>query len=128
MPVTPADLAIWKQRRERFVMLTAYDALTARVLDEAGIPLLLVGDSVGNNVLGYETTIPVTMEEALVFTAAVARGVGNALVVADLPFGAYQASTSQAVGNAARLVKAGANGPKVEGGRPSPQGVRRMAH
>ena len=59
MPVTPADLAVWKQRRERFVMLTAYDALTARVLDEAGIPLLLVGDSVGNNVLGYETTLPV---------------------------------------------------------------------
>ena len=68
-------------------MLTAYDALTARVLDEAGIPLLLVGDSVGNNVLGYDTTIPVTMEEALVFTAAVARGARNALVVADLPFG-----------------------------------------
>ena len=95
MPVTPADLAVWKQRRERFVMLTAYDALTARVLDEAGIPLLLVGDSVGNNVLGYDTTIPVTMEEALVFTAAVARGARNALVVADLPFGAYQASAAR---------------------------------
>ena len=65
MPVTPADLAVWKQRRERFVMLTAYDALTARVLDEAGIPLLLVGDSVGNNVLGYDTTIPVTMSSIL---------------------------------------------------------------
>jgi 3-methyl-2-oxobutanoate hydroxymethyltransferase len=60
MPVTPADLAVWKQRRERFVMLTAYDALTARVLDEAGIPLLLVGDSVGNNVLRYHTTYPLT--------------------------------------------------------------------
>jgi 3-methyl-2-oxobutanoate hydroxymethyltransferase len=121
MPVTPADLAVWKQRRERFVMLTAYDALTARVLDEAGIPLLLVGDSVGNNVLGYDTTIPVTMEEALVFTAAVARGARNALVVADLPFGAYQA-----VANAARLVKAGANAVKLEGGRRSAKAVRRM--
>jgi 3-methyl-2-oxobutanoate hydroxymethyltransferase len=126
MPVTPADLAVWKQRRERFVMLTAYDALTARVLDEAGIPLLLVGDSVGNNVLGYDTTIPVTMEEALVFTAAVARGARNALVVADLPFGAYQASPVQAVNNAARLVKAGANAVKLEGGRRSAKAVRRM--
>jgi 3-methyl-2-oxobutanoate hydroxymethyltransferase len=126
MPVTPADLAVWKQRRERFVMLTAYDALTARVLDEAGIPLLLVGDSVGNNVLGYETTIPVTMEEALVFTAAVVRGAPNALVVADLPFGSYQASAAQAVANAARLVKAGANAVKLEGGRRSAKAVRRM--
>ena len=126
MPVTPADLAVWKQRRERFVMLTAYDALTARVLDEAGIPLLLVGDSVGNNVLGYDTTIPVTMEEALVFTAAVARGARNPLVVADLPFGSYQASTRQAVANAARLVKAGANAVKLEGGRRSAKAVRRM--
>jgi 3-methyl-2-oxobutanoate hydroxymethyltransferase len=108
MPVTPADLAVWKQRRERFVMLTAYDALTARVLDEAGIPLLLVGDSVGNNVLGYDTTIPVTMEEALVFTAAVARGARNP------------------VANAARLVKAGANAVKLEGGRRSAKAVRRM--
>ncbi|HWC41285.1 MAG TPA: 3-methyl-2-oxobutanoate hydroxymethyltransferase [Actinomycetota bacterium] len=126
MPVTPADLAVWKQRRERFVMLTAYDALTARVLDEAGIPLLLVGDSVGNNVLGYETTIPVTMEEALVFTAAVARGASEALVVADLPFGAYQASATEAVANAARLVKAGANAVKLEGGRRSAKAVARM--
>jgi 3-methyl-2-oxobutanoate hydroxymethyltransferase len=126
MPVTPADLAVWKQRRERFVMLTAYDALTARVLDEAGIPLLLVGDSVGNNVLGYETTIPVTMEEALVFTAAVARGASEALVVADLPFGAYQASAAEAVTNATRLVKAGANAVKLEGGRRSARAVAKM--
>ncbi|MFL6221072.1 MAG: 3-methyl-2-oxobutanoate hydroxymethyltransferase, partial [Actinomycetes bacterium] len=126
MPVTPADLAVWKQRRERFVMLTAYDALTARVLDEAGIPLLLVGDSAGNNVLGYDTTIPVTMEEALVFTAAVARGARNALVVADLPFGTYQASAAQAMTNAARLVKAGANAVKLEGGRRSAKAVGRM--
>ena len=73
MPVTLPTSPSGSRRRERFVMLTAYDALTARVLDEAGIPLLLVGDSVGNNVLRYDTTIPVTMEEALVFSAAVAR-------------------------------------------------------
>jgi 3-methyl-2-oxobutanoate hydroxymethyltransferase len=127
MPVSPADLAVWKQRRERFVMLTAYDALTARVLDEAGVPLLLVGDSVGDNVLGYDSTIPVTMAEALTFTAAVARGATNALVVGDLPFGAYQASAADAVRNAARLVKVGANAVKLEGGRRSAKAVRKMA-
>jgi 3-methyl-2-oxobutanoate hydroxymethyltransferase len=126
MPVTTADLAAWKQRRERFVMLTAYDALTARVLDEAGVPLLLVGDSLGNNVLGYDSTIPVTMEESLVFTAAVARGARNAMVVGDLPFGSYQASAAEAFRNAARLVKAGANACKLEGGRRSAKAVRKM--
>jgi len=126
MPVTTADLAAWKQRRERFVMLTAYDALTARVLDEAGVPLLLVGDSLGNNVLGYDTTIPVTMEESLTFTAAVARGARNAMVVGDLPFGSYQASAAEAVRNAARLVKVGANAVKLEGGRRSAKAVRKM--
>ena len=127
MPVTVADLAAWKARGERFVMLTAYDALTARVLDEAGIPLLLVGDSVGNNVLGYETTIPVTVEEAVVFTAAVARGTKNALVVGDLPFGSYQASAAEAMRTAARLVKAGANAVKLEGGRRSTKAVRKIS-
>ena len=126
MPVTVADLAAWKARRERFVMLTAYDALTARVLDEAGIPLLLVGDSLGNNVLGYDSTIPVTMEESLVFTAAVARGVRNAMVVGDLPFGSYQASAADALRNAARLVKVGANAVKLEGGRRSTKAVARI--
>jgi 3-methyl-2-oxobutanoate hydroxymethyltransferase len=126
MPVTVADLAAWKARKERFVMLTAYDALTARVLDEAGIPLLLVGDSLGNNVLGYDSTIPVTMEESLVFTAAVARGAHDAMVVGDLPFGSYQASAADALRNAARLVKAGANAVKLEGGRRSAKAVRRI--
>jgi 3-methyl-2-oxobutanoate hydroxymethyltransferase len=107
-------------------MLTAYDALTARVLDEAGVPLLLVGDSLGNNVLGYDSTIPVTMEESLVFTAAVARGARNAMVVGDLPFGSYQASAEDAMRNAARLVKAGANAVKLEGGRRSAEAVRRI--
>ena len=83
MPVTTADLAAWKQRRERFVMLTAYDALTARVLDEAGVPLLLVGDSLGNNVLGYDSTIPVmghlgfTPQSANAFGRRVVRGRGE---------------------------------------------------
>jgi 3-methyl-2-oxobutanoate hydroxymethyltransferase len=126
MPVTVHDLAAWKARGERFVMLTAYDALTARVLDEAGVPLLLVGDSLGNNVLGYDSTIPVTMEEALVFTAAVARGAANPMIVGDLPFGSYQASAKEAMRNAARLVKAGANAIKLEGGRRSAKAVRRI--
>src|SRR6266536_5020031 len=100
MPVTVHDLAAWKARGERFIMLTAYDALTARVLDEAGVPLLLVGDSLGNNVLGYDSTIPVTMEEAVIFTAAVARGASNPMIVGDLPFGSYQASAKEAMRNA----------------------------
>jgi 3-methyl-2-oxobutanoate hydroxymethyltransferase len=126
MPVTIHDLGAWKARGERFIMLTAYDALTARVLDEAGVPLLLVGDSLGNNVLGYDSTVPVTMEESLVFTAAVARGVRNAMVVGDLPFGSYQASAEDAMRNAARLVKAGANAVKLEGGRRSAEAVRKI--
>ncbi len=126
MPVTVHDLAAWKARGERFIMLTAYDALTARVLDEAGVPLLLVGDSVGNNVLGYDTTIPVTMDEAVVFTAAVARGAKSPMVIGDLPFGAYQASAAEAMRNAARLVKVGASAVKLEGGRRSAKAVRRI--
>jgi 3-methyl-2-oxobutanoate hydroxymethyltransferase len=126
MPVTVHDLAAWKARGERFIMLTAYDALTARVLDEAGVPLLLVGDSMGNNVLGYESTLPVTMEETLVLTAAVARGTSNPMVVGDLPFGSYQASSEEAMRNATRLVKVGANAIKLEGGRRSAEAVRRI--
>jgi 3-methyl-2-oxobutanoate hydroxymethyltransferase len=127
MPVTIADLAAMKARRERFVMLTAYDALTARVLDEAGIPLLLVGDSLGMVVLGHDSTLPVTMEDAVTFTAAVARGARNAVVVGDLPFGSYQASSSEALRNATRLVQAGATAVKLEGGNRSAKAVRKIA-
>jgi 3-methyl-2-oxobutanoate hydroxymethyltransferase len=126
MPVTITDLAAMKARRERFVMLTAYDALTARVLDEAGVPLLLVGDSLGMVVLGHDSTLPVTMEDALVFTAAVARGARNAIVVGDLPFGSYQASSREAVRNATRLMRVGANAVKLEGGARSVKAVRKL--
>ncbi len=126
MPVTVADLAAWKARGERFVMLTAYDALTARVLDEAGIPLLLVGDSLGMVVLGHDSTLPVSMTESLVFTAAVARGARNAMVVGDLPFGSYQASTAEALRNAAGMLKVGAHAVKLEGGVRSVKAVRKM--
>ncbi len=116
--VTVRDLALAKQRGERWPMLTAYDALVAGVFDEAGIPVLLVGDSAANTTLGYDTTVPVTMEELLPMAAAVVRGTSRALVVGDLPFGSYQESTAQAVRNAARYLKeARVHAVKLEGGR-----------
>jgi 3-methyl-2-oxobutanoate hydroxymethyltransferase len=116
MTVTIHDLATWKAEGRRFAMLTAYDFPTARILDEAGIPILLVGDSVANNVLGYENTLPVTMEEMLHHTRAVARGARTAMVVGDLPFLSYQVSIEEGVRNAGRFLKeAGAHAVKLEG-------------
>ena len=106
-----------KQRGERWAMLTAYDMYTAAVFDEAGIPVLLVGDSASNNVYGNETSLPVTVDELLPLARAVTRSVRRALVVADLPFGSYQASPEQAFGTAVRFMKeAGAHAVKLEGG------------
>jgi len=106
-----------KERGERWAMLTAYDHLTAGVFDEAGIPVLLVGDSAANTVLGYRTTVPVTSEELIPLVRAVARGAQRALVVADLPFGSYQASPEQALTTAVRFMKEGeAHAVKIEGG------------
>lgn len=103
--------------KQKLVCLTAYDYATARLLDGAGIHLILVGDSLATPMLGYESTLPVTMEQMLHHTAAVARGVQHALVVADMPFLSYQVSVEQAIGNAGRLVKeAGAHAVKIEGG------------
>ena len=116
MTVTIRDLQAWKAEGTRFAMLTAYDFPTAKIFDEAGIPVLLVGDSVGNNVLGYENTLPVTMEEMLHHTRAVARGVTNALVVGDMPFLSYQVSVEEGVRNAGRFLKEGGAGAvKIEG-------------
>jgi Ketopantoate hydroxymethyltransferase len=116
MTVTIRDLQAWKTDGTRFAMLTAYDFPTAKIFDEAGIPVLLVGDSVGNNVLGYENTLPVTMEEMLHHTRAVARGVTNALVVGDMPFLSYQVSVEEGVRNAGRFLKeGGARAVKIEG-------------
>jgi 3-methyl-2-oxobutanoate hydroxymethyltransferase len=116
MSTTIHDLRAWKQAGKRFAMLTAYDYPTARILDEAGIPVLLVGDSVGNNVLGYDTTLPVTMQEMLHHTKAVTRGARSAMVVGDMPFGSYQVSVSDGIRNAARfLQEGGAHAVKVEG-------------
>jgi 3-methyl-2-oxobutanoate hydroxymethyltransferase len=116
MTVTIHDLRAWKAQGRRFAMLTAYDYPTARILDAAGIPVILVGDSLGQTVLGYETTLPVTMEEMLHHTKAVSRGVGSALVVGDMPFLSYQASIEEGISNAGRFLKeAGAHAVKVEG-------------
>jgi 3-methyl-2-oxobutanoate hydroxymethyltransferase len=106
-----------KKGKERLVCLTAYDVLTARILDEAGIDLLLVGDSLGNVVLGYETTLPVTLDQMLSHTAAVVRARPRALVVADLPYLSFHISPEDTVRNAARFIReAGADGVKLEGG------------
>ncbi|OLT21120.1 3-methyl-2-oxobutanoate hydroxymethyltransferase [Pseudonocardia sp. CNS-139] len=106
-----------KDRGERWAMLTAYDAYTAEIFDEAGIPVLLVGDSAANNVYGYENTLPVTVDEMLPLVKAVVRGARSALVVADLPFGSYQDGPSQALATAVRFMKeGGAHAVKLEGG------------
>lgn len=109
-------LARWKAEGRRWAMLTAYDATTAPVLEEAGIPVLLVGDSAANVVYGYESSLPVTVEELLVLVGAVVRSTRRPLVVADLPFGSYEASDALAVATAARFLKAGAHAVKLEGG------------
>jgi 3-methyl-2-oxobutanoate hydroxymethyltransferase len=117
VPITVRDVRAFKERGERFTMLTAYDAPTARLVDEAGIPLILVGDSLSMVVLGFDSTIPVTMEDMLHHTAAVARGAKNALIVGDMPFMSYQSSVEEGVRNAGRFLKeAGANAVKLEGG------------
>ena len=115
--VTVRDIAAAKTRGEKWPMLTAYDALTAGIFDEAGIPVLLVGDSAGNVVFGYDTTIPVTIDDLIPLTAAVVRGTKRSMVVADLPFGSYQASPAAALQAAVRFMKeAGAHAVKLEGG------------
>jgi 3-methyl-2-oxobutanoate hydroxymethyltransferase len=115
--VTVRDLAAAKARGEKWPMLTAYDALIARVFDDAGIPVLLVGDSAAMVVYGHDTTIPVTVDELIPLTAAVVRGTRRALVVADLPFGSYQTSPEAALSTAIRFLKeTGAHAVKLEGG------------
>jgi 3-methyl-2-oxobutanoate hydroxymethyltransferase len=115
--VTINDLAAAKARGEKWPMLTAYDALVARVFDDAGIPVLLVGDSAGMVVFGHDTTIPVTVDDLIPLTAAVVRGTSRALIVADLPFGSYQSSPEAALATGIRFLKeTGAHAVKLEGG------------
>ena len=116
--VTVRDIAAAKARGEKWPMLTAYDALTAHIFDEAGIPVLLVGDSAAMVVFGHDTTIPVSLNDLIPLTAAVVRGTSRAMVVADLPFGSYQGSPGDALMAATRFMKeSGAHAIKLEGGQ-----------
>ncbi|MFI7514468.1 3-methyl-2-oxobutanoate hydroxymethyltransferase [Micromonospora echinofusca] len=116
--VRTRDLIAAKERGERWPMLTSYDQYTASVFDQAGIPVLLVGDSAANNVFGYETTVPVTAEELLPLVRAVVRATRHALVVGDLPFGSYEEGPTQALRTAVRFMKeGGCHAVKLEGGR-----------
>ncbi|MFQ3590900.1 MAG: 3-methyl-2-oxobutanoate hydroxymethyltransferase [Chloracidobacterium sp.] len=125
--VTPDDLRALKADGKRIVALTAYDRPTAEVCEAAGVDVVLVGDSLGNVLLGYETTIPVTMEEMLHHVKAVARSVRRALVVADMPFLSYQADLTEALRNAGRFLKeGGAQAVKLEGGDRSAETVERL--
>jgi 3-methyl-2-oxobutanoate hydroxymethyltransferase len=120
-------LQAMKQRGQRIAMLTSYDQLTAEIFDQAGIPVLLVGDSAANNVLGYETTLPVTVDELIPLVRAVSRAAHRALVVADLPFGSYQTSPEQALTTSVRFMKeAGAHAVKLEGGAAVVEQVRTL--
>jgi 3-methyl-2-oxobutanoate hydroxymethyltransferase len=121
------ELRAMKERGEKIAMLTAYDYPTAKILDAAGVPVILVGDSLGMVVLGYDSTIPVTMEEMLHHTKAVVRGTERAIVVGDMPFMSYQTSVEDALRNAGRfLQEAGATAVKLEGGASMAETVSRL--
>jgi 3-methyl-2-oxobutanoate hydroxymethyltransferase len=117
MRVTISQIKAMKQKGEKITMLTAYDYITAKIVDEAGIPMILVGDSLGNVVMGYDSTIPVTLDVMLHHTKAVVRGAKNALVIGDMPFMTYQISDEEAIRNAGRfLQETGCQAVKLEGG------------
>jgi 3-methyl-2-oxobutanoate hydroxymethyltransferase len=124
--ITSTTLWEKKQKHEPITCLTAYDYPSARLLDEAGIDIVLVGDSLGMVMLGYENTLPVTVEEMLHHTRAVRRGVKRAFLVTDMPFASYHVSGKEAVRNAARFIKAGAESVKIEGGEKRSQLVERL--
>ena len=127
MRVTVNQIREMKQKGEKITMITAYDYTTAKVVDEVGIPLILVGDSLGMVVLGYESTIPVTMDVMLHHTKAVVRGVKNAMVVGDMPFMTYHVSVEDALRNAARFIQeAGCQAVKLEGGVTVADKVKRI--
>jgi len=127
MRITINQIRDMKQKGEKIAMLTAYDYPTAKIVDEAGIPLILVGDSLGMVVLGYESTIPVTMEEMLHHTRAVVRGTKQAMVIGDMPFMTYHVSVEEALRNAARFIQEGeAQAVKLEGGITVAEKVRKI--
>jgi 3-methyl-2-oxobutanoate hydroxymethyltransferase len=125
--ITTSVVRGMKKRGEKITMLTAYDYAMASVLDDVGVEMLLVGDSLGMVVLGYDSTLPVTMADMLHHTRAVVRGTNNSMVVADMPFMSYQCSVEEAVRNAGRfLQEAGAHAVKLEGGREVAESIQRM--
>ncbi len=127
--VTAPGLRASKERGERLVCLTAYDYPTARIVDEAGTDVILVGDSLGNVVLGYDSTVPVSLDEMVTHTRAVRRGVTRALLVADMPYGSYHTGADDAVRAGLRLIKeGGAEAVKLEGGRNRLEIVRRLVN
>ena len=127
LPVTIPDFARWKQQGRKISILTAYDYMTARLLDDAGVDCLLVGDSLGTTVQGWDTTLRVTLDHMVYHAEMVARAARRALVVADLPFGSYQASPEQALFSAARFLKeTQCQGVKLEGGRRSAEAIRAL--
>ena len=127
MRVTITEIKEMKQKKENIPMLTAYDYVTAKMVDEAGVPLILVGDSLGMVMLGYESTIPVTMEEMIHHTKAVVRGTRKALIIGDMPFMTYHISMSDALHNAAKFIQeGGAQAVKLEGGEVVADTVRRL--
>jgi len=124
--ITIDKIILMKKRKEKIVCLTAYDYPTAKILDEVGIDIILVGDSAANVFAGEKTTLPITMEEMLYHTKVVAHAVKNALIIADMPFLSYQTSISDAVYNAGRFLKVGACGVKIEGGVPMVETIKRL--
>ena len=119
MPITPQQLIDWKQQQRPIVVLTAWDYAIANLIDEAGVDVILVGDSLAMVALGHSTTLPITLDEMIHHTKAVCRGVDKALVVADLPFLSYQESIPQAIHSAGRMLKeTGVQAVKLEGGHP----------
>ncbi len=127
MRVTINEIKDMKRRKEKIPMLTAYDYVTAKIVDEADVPLILVGDTLGMVILGYESTIPVTMEEMIHHTKAVVRGVKKSLIIGDMPFMTYHITVSDALYNAARFIQeGGAQAVKLEGGEIVAEKVRRL--
>ncbi len=126
---TVATLLNMKKSGEKISMLTCYDYTTARIMENAGINTILVGDSLGMTMQGYDTTLPVTMDETVIYTRSVVRGCTNTFVIADMPFMSYQVSAAQAVENAGRLIKeTGANAVKLEGGAAVTEQIRAIVN
>lgn len=125
--VTTTSVIEMKARKEKISMLTAYDYTMAKIVDQAGVDIVLVGDSAANVMAGYETTLPITLEQMIYHAASVTRAVQRALVVVDLPFGTYQSDSSQALHSAIRVMKeTGGNAVKLEGGAEISEGIRKI--